>query len=80
MRTTHSVEKALCHFIVLCLLLNKDYKMDTNILTQELCAPRDKVIRFAHIVYAQCKRTKEYLQLCLPSKVPALVSSNRRKK
>ena len=79
-RTSFSTEKALCHFIVLALLLEDKYQVDGAILSQELNAPRAKVNKYAHIVQALPKSRTSILALRLPKNVPPLPTNYRRKK
>ncbi|XP_075147572.1 RNA polymerase I subunit E [Haematobia irritans] len=80
-RTVFSTEKALCHFIVMAFLINDSYQADAAILSQELNAPRAKVMKYAHIVYGLPKSRTSILALKLPKNVPPLPTKfSRRKK
>ncbi|KAM7359767.1 RNA polymerase I subunit E [Cochliomyia hominivorax] len=80
-RTAFSTEKALCHFIVLALLIDDKYQIDGAILSQELNAPRAKVFKYAHIVQALPKSRTSILCLKLPKDVPPIPTNfSRRKK
>ncbi|XP_061392291.1 uncharacterized protein LOC133327769 [Musca vetustissima] len=80
-RTVFSTEKALCHFIVMALLVSGNYQTDAAILSQELNAPRAKIMKYAHIVYALPKSRSSILTLKAPKNVPPLPTKfSRRKK
>lgn len=79
-RTAFSTEKALCHFIVLALLVNDKYQIDGAVLSQELNAPRSKVFKYAHIVQALPKSRTSILCLKLPRDVPPLPTSFGKRK
>uniref|UniRef100_A0A1I8PN50 DNA-directed RNA polymerase I subunit RPA49 n=2 Tax=Stomoxys calcitrans TaxID=35570 RepID=A0A1I8PN50_STOCA len=79
-RTAFSTEKALCHFLVLAFLINDKFEADASILSQELNAPRAKVIKYAHIVYGLPKSRTSILALKLPNKVPPLPTKFARRK
>lgn len=79
-RTSFSAEKALCHFIVLALLIDNKYQVDAAILSQELNASRLKVNKYAHIVQALPKAKTSMLTLKLPKDVPSLRTSFAKRK
>ncbi|CAD6993052.1 uncharacterized protein LOC101448645 [Ceratitis capitata] len=78
-RTSHTSEKALCHFIVLALIISENFTVDLNILAQELCVSKVKLIKFAHIVNAMRSAKTDLLTLRLPSKMTALAGGFSRK-
>ncbi|XP_023304250.2 DNA-directed RNA polymerase I subunit rpa49 [Lucilia cuprina] len=79
-RTSFSTEKALCHFIVLALLVSDNYSVDGAVLSQELNAPRSKVNKYAHIVQALPKSRTSILTLRLPKSVPPVPTSFAKRK
>uniref|UniRef100_A0A1A9W3X3 DNA-directed RNA polymerase I subunit RPA49 n=1 Tax=Glossina brevipalpis TaxID=37001 RepID=A0A1A9W3X3_9MUSC len=79
-RSSFSTEKALCHFIVLALLLDSNYQIDALMLSQELKTPRAKIIRYAHLVQATPKPRSSILTLRLPKLVPPINSKVAKKR
>uniref|UniRef100_A0A1I8MLZ2 DNA-directed RNA polymerase I subunit RPA49 n=1 Tax=Musca domestica TaxID=7370 RepID=A0A1I8MLZ2_MUSDO len=80
-RTVFSTEKALCYFIVMALLVSGNYQTDAAVLSQDLNAPRAKIMKYAHIVYALPKSRSSTLTLKAPKNVPPLPTKfSRRKK
>lgn len=79
-RTVFSTEKALCHFIVMAFLVTDNYQTDAAVLSQELNAPRAKVVKYAHIVYGLPKSRTSVLALKLPRNVPPLPTKFSRKR
>lgn len=78
-RTSHTSEKALCYFIVLALIISENFTVGLNVLAQELCVPKVKLVKFAHIVNAVRPTKSDFLTLCLPSKMSALPAGFSRK-
>ncbi|XP_011204139.2 uncharacterized protein LOC105226786 [Bactrocera dorsalis] len=78
-RTSHTSEKALCYFIVLALLISENFTVDLNVLAQELCVSKVKLVKFAHIANAVRPSKTDLLTLRLPSKMRALPMGFSRK-
>uniref|UniRef100_A0A1B0FNP0 Transcriptional regulator n=1 Tax=Glossina morsitans morsitans TaxID=37546 RepID=A0A1B0FNP0_GLOMM len=49
-RSALSTGNVLCHFIVLALLLESGYQVDSKILSQELNMPSSKIVKYAQLV------------------------------
>ncbi|XP_067627236.1 uncharacterized protein Polr1E [Eurosta solidaginis] len=78
-RTSYSSEKALCYFIVLAFLISENFTVDANLLSQELCVSKKKLLKLAHIASAHAAPNSNFLTLRLPSKMTALSSGFSRK-
>ncbi|KAI9580135.1 uncharacterized protein LOC119639346 [Glossina fuscipes] len=79
-RSAFSTEKALCHFIVLALLLESNYQVDAKILSQELNMPSSKIVKYSQLVHALPKSRSSILTLRLPTSVPSISSTFTKKR
>uniref|UniRef100_D3TRL7 RNA polymerase I 49 kDa subunit n=1 Tax=Glossina morsitans morsitans TaxID=37546 RepID=D3TRL7_GLOMM len=79
-RSAFSTEKALCHFIVLALLLESNYQVDAKILSRELNMPSSKIVKYAQLVQALPKSRSSILTLRLPTSVPSISSTFTKKR
>lgn len=66
-RTDITNEKAICYFLVLAFLINDKFELDLEMLTRELSLSKVKILKYANLVYAICKKSGKFLQLVLPS-------------
>lgn len=69
LRTSFSNEKGLCYLIVLVVLISKDYQIGIDTLAQELCMPKNRIVKFANLVCVRRIPKTEKFALKLPSKI-----------
>ncbi|XP_037952945.1 uncharacterized protein LOC119683359 [Teleopsis dalmanni] len=78
LRTVLGTEKSICYYIVLALLTSEKYEVDMKILLQDLCVPKAKIVKLAHLVNARVKVGSDRLCLYLPKNMPELKTRKRK--
>lgn len=79
-RTNYSHEKALCYYIVLSLLLQTNYEVNIETLSQELKTSKQKVIQYGRVVFAMPRQRKTVLALQIPGKVAPITAGQGKKR
>lgn len=73
-RTAISVDKAICYFIVLTILIQPSFELDAQILTTEICRPKQKIIKSCNMCNVKYQRnSSDIVTFALPSS-----TSNRK--